>query len=122
MIKDPSIPDPRERKKFMFYDTGKRQADLRIRLRYDGMNQSHFFRVMISGYLEKNELIGFEGATALVDYLDNYKKQHQIQSVPKRQKSMKLLEKGKKNEKDFGLTDVDVESIFDIIAEEHPDL
>jgi len=35
---------------------------------------------------------------------------------------MKLLEKGKKTEKDFGLTDVDVENIFDIIAEEHPDL
>jgi hypothetical protein len=114
MIKDPSIPDPRERKKLMFYDTGKRQTDLRIRLRYDGMNQSHFFRVMITGYLEKNELI--------MEYLDSYKKEHQIQAVPKRNKSMKLLEKGKKNEKDFGLTDIDVESIFDIIAEEHPDL
>lgn len=113
-MKDPTIPDPRERKKFMFYDTGKRQTDLRIRLRYDGMNQSQFFRVMISGYLEKDELI--------MEYLDNHKKQHQIQSIPKRKKSMKLIEKGKENEKNFGLSDLDVENIFDIIAEEHPDL
>jgi hypothetical protein len=113
-MKDPSIPDPRERKKFMFYDTGKRQTDLRIRLRYDGMNQSHFFRAMISGYLEKDEL--------LLGYLDSYKKQHQLQSIPKRRKSMKLAEEGKKSEKEFGLSDIDVDNIFDIIAEEHPDL
>ena len=41
----------------MFYDTEKRQTDLRVRLKYDGMNQSHFFRAMISGYLEKDENI-----------------------------------------------------------------
>lgn len=113
-MKDPSIPDPRERKKFMFYDTGKRQADLRIRLRYDGFNQSQFFRAIISGYLNKNELI--------LEYIDNYKKENQTQSVPKRQRSARLMKDGKQNEKDFGLTDVDVENIFDLIAEEHPDL
>ena len=53
-MKDPTVPDPENRKKIMFYDSEKRQADLRIRLRYDGMNQSHFFRAMISGYLEKH--------------------------------------------------------------------
>jgi hypothetical protein len=113
-MKDPSIPDPRERKKFMFYDTGKRQADLRVRLRYDGLNQSQFFRAMISGYLQKDDLI--------LEYIDNYKKENQTQSVRKRHKSVKLIEKGKQNEKDFGLSTDDVENIFDLIAEEHPDL
>ena len=50
-MKKPPVPNPRERKKFMFYDSHKRQADLRIRLKYDGMNQSQFFRAMITGYL-----------------------------------------------------------------------
>ena len=113
-MKDPTIPDPRERKKFMFYDTGKRQADLRIRLRYDGLNQSQFFRAIISGYLDKDDLI--------LEYLNNYKKQNQTQSIPKRHKSKKLVEKGKKNQKDFSLTNSDINDIFDIIAEEHPDL
>ena len=47
--------DSVDRKKFMFYDTAKRQADLKIRLKYDGLNQSQFFRMVITGYLERDE-------------------------------------------------------------------
>ena len=113
-MKDPSIPDPRERKKFMFYDTGKRQADLRIRLRYDGLNQSEFFRAMITGYLEKNELV--------IEYVDKYKKKYEKQGKRKREKSKNLIDLGKNTEKQFALDNNDVEDIFDMIAEEHPDL
>ena len=60
----------------MFYDTSKRQADLRIRLDYDGMNQSQFFRAMITGYLERDE--------SLLDFLDRHKEINQVQGQKKR--------------------------------------
>jgi len=112
-IKQP-VPDPRERKKFMFYDTGKRQADLRIRLKYDGMNQSQFFRSMISGYLEKDE--------ALLDYLDRYKEKYRVQGQKKRLGNKFLVKKGRQVEKEFGLNENEIEDIFDIMEKEFPEI
>jgi hypothetical protein len=66
-----------DRKKFMFYDSSKRQADFRIRLQYDGMNQSDFFRAMLTGYLEQDPNI--------LIFLDSYKQKKQIQGISKRQ-------------------------------------
>ena len=60
-----------DRKKIMFYDSPKRQADFRIRLQYDGMNQSDFFRAMLTGYLEQD--------TNILAYLDSYKEKKQLQ-------------------------------------------
>ena len=113
-MKDPTIPNPLTRKKFMFYDTEERQADLRARLHYDGMNQSHFFRAMISGYLEKDP--------DLINYMDRYKEAYQIQGINKRQESKRIFIKGEETKKKFALSDNDIEDIFDLIAEEHPDL
>ncbi len=113
-MKDPTIPDSSNRKKIMFYDSEKRQADLRIRLRYDGMNQSHFFRAMISGYLEKDPDV--------MSYLDKYRGKHQIQGINKRAASKRLRKKGKDVEEAFALAENEISDIFDIIAEEHPDL
>ncbi len=64
-MKDPSVPPSDDRKKLMFYDTQKRQADLRVRLKFDGMNQSQFFRALITGYLEKDE--------GIMNYLNEFK-------------------------------------------------
>ena len=42
-----TIPKEDLDKRIVFTDTTKRQADFRIRLGYDGMTQSEFFRAMI---------------------------------------------------------------------------
>ena len=103
-----------KRQKFMFYDTDKRQADLRIRLQYDGMNQAQFFRAMITGYLEKD--------LDLLSYLDNYKQKHAVQGANKRLDSKRLLKKGQEIEKQYGLNDGEIQDIFDLLEKEHPDL
>tara|TARA_R100000008_G_C3558741_1_gene154762 strand:- start:476 stop:817 length:342 start_codon:yes stop_codon:yes gene_type:complete len=113
-MKDPTIPDPKTRKKFMFYDTEKRQADLRIRLQYDGLNQSHFFRAMITGYLEKDPDI--------MSYLDRYRGKHQVQGINKRNASKIILNKSEQTKDQFALKENEIEDIFDMIAQEHPDL
>jgi hypothetical protein len=113
-LRDPTVPDPKTRKKFMFYDTEKRQADLRIRLTYDGLNQSHFFRAMITGYLEKD--------TDIISYLDRYKGENMVQGINKRKASKKIYRDGEEVKDRFSLRKNEIEDIFDMIAEEHPDL
>ena len=113
-MKDPTIPDPLTRKKIMFYETEKLQADFRIRLRYDGMNQSHFFRAMITGYLEKDP--------DLLLYLDKHKSRYQVQGIKKRDTMRRMYKDGDETKKQFGLNENEIDNIFDLIAEEHPDL
>ena len=112
-MKDPSVPGMQDRKKLMFYDTEKRQADLRVRLKFDGMNQSQFFRAMITGYLEKDERI--------VSYIREFKKKCGIHNEKKRNETQKLIKKGQANESKFALNNNEIENIFDIL-EEYTDL
>ena len=104
----------KNRKKFMFYDTEKRQADFRIKLKNEGMNQSQFFRAMITGYLSNNDNIN--------QYLDGYKEKENIQSKSRR----KILTRENSNEsltvETFGINEQEIENIFDLIEEEHPEL
>ncbi len=114
MPKDPNLPNPSDRKKMMFWESPKRQASLRVRLQYDGFTQSHFFRAIITGYLEKDE--------DLLKYLDGYKSRHQSQGTAKRNHIKKNIAMGKQTEDKFALNENEVEDIFDIIAEEFPEL
>jgi hypothetical protein len=101
-------------KKIMFYDTDKRHAELKIRLQHDDLKQSEFFRAVVTAYIEKNEL--------LLAYIDEYKSKNKTQSKDRILKSNKLIQKGREMEKQLGLKDDEKESIFDLIAQEHPDL
>ena len=113
-MKDPTIPDAKTRKKFMFYDTEKRQADLRIRCGYDGINQSQFFRMMITGYLEND--------SAILKYIDNFKEKMNLQGKLKRSYIKRMHKESQETKKKFALNENDLESIFDIIAEDHPEI
>ena len=113
-MRELSVSGSQDRKKYVFYDTAKRQVDLRVRLQYDGMNQSKFFRAMITGYLEKDARI--------LAYLDKYKSENEIQGINKRLGSKRLAAQGAATVKDFSLNKNDIEDIFDILEKEHPDL
>jgi len=110
------IPTPplAERKKFMFYDTGRRQADLRIKLKNDNLNQSQFFRAMISGYLENDD--------GILNYLDLFKDSFSLQGKAHRDKNRREIKQGEAIKAQFGLNNDDIESFFDIMEEEHPEL
>lgn len=103
------------KKKVVFYDTDKRHADLKIRLHYDGLTQSYFFRSIITGYLEKD--------AAVMDYITRLKQADGIHSIKKRKDSESLIEKGEVVKNKFAIfEDSEVENIFDLIEKEHPDL
>lgn len=103
-------PDPSERKKVMFYDTADRQTRLRIRCQHDGITQSQFFRMMLTGYIE--------GDSAIVEFLEKQKEKHNMQGTTKRTKLSNLRKNTNKNIEKFALNEEEKESIFDMIERE----
>ena len=101
-------------KRVVFTDTDVRHAQLKIRLQHDGITQADFFRAMITGYLENDGRI--------VKYIANYKEKHGIQNKKKRGRVVEDIEEGEHLLEKFGIKDDELNGIFDIIAEEFPDL
>jgi len=98
-------------KRIVFTDNDHRHAQLVTRLRYDGLVQSDFFRSIVTGYIQGDERIA--------EFVDDIKQQ----SEKRKRKSKKLRTEGKNNIHALGLNDEQlIDDIFDIIAEEHPDL
>ena len=89
--------------------------DLNIRIHYDGFKtQSEFFRACVISYLEKN--------SEFMEFLDYYRLNEKIQSKVNIKKSRRLRLEGEDLMKRLGITEEDVENIFDLIEEEIPEL
>ena len=103
-----------KKKKVVFDDTDVRHAKLKIRLEYDGLSQAEFFRLFITGYLDKNELI--------MKYINEYKKQEK--KVSKRNQKFQISDLDKADDLlgKFGILDDELENIFDVIAKSNPEL
>jgi len=97
-------------KRIVFTETDHRHAQLILRLKHDNIKQSDFFRAIITGYIEQDE--------NLQSYVDSVSSQSRI----KVSKSRKLREAGQAKKDSMGLSNDDVADIFDIIAQEHPEL
>ena len=97
-------------KKIVFSDTDHRHAQLLIRLKHDGLKQSEFFRAIVGGYIEGDE--------RLQSYIDD------ISTLSKKRKksSKALRNNGKELLNDLALNAGEIENIFDILEEEHPEL
>jgi len=109
-MRDPTIPSPEDRKKLMFYDTPDRQTKLRIRCNFDGLSQSQFFRMILTGYIENDNLIN--------DFIKKYKKKHNIQGQQKRDKIDRIRKRTEETKNKFTLGNEEIENIFDIIEME----
>jgi len=101
-------------KRVVFRENDQVHAKLRIRLHYDGIKQSDFFRGCIEAYLNQEE--EFE------DFIETLKLRKSSQSKNKQAKSKKLKEKGKELSSKLALNSSEIENIFDMIEEEHEGL
>ena len=103
-----------KKKRIVFEDTDTRHARLRIQLERDGLSQAEFFRSYITAYLNKDEHV--------MNFITNYKLCNNVGQ----KRSLKIIRKEEKLKKQlvnkFGIGDEELENIFDLIAEEHPDL
>jgi len=101
-------------KQVCFEDFDKNHADLKIRLHYDGLYQNEFFRLMMKKYINKDE--------NMIKIIDEYKDQKGNQSKLNRKKSKQLIQKGREVEEQFALNPDEIESMFDLLEKEHPEL
>jgi hypothetical protein len=97
-------------KQVVFTENDHRHAKLILRLKHDGFTQAAFFRAIITGYVE--------GDKRIISYVDEIKDQ----SKARKKKSRQLRERGLKRKTDLGFSEQQVHDLFDMIAEEHPDL
>tara|TARA_R110002020_G_scaffold37239_17_gene112588 strand:+ start:25332 stop:25667 length:336 start_codon:yes stop_codon:yes gene_type:complete len=104
----------KQEKRVIFHDSDHRHAKLKIKLKHDGLSQAQFFRAIVTGYLTEDERI--------LDFVDEYKKENNVQSKDKIKKSRKLIDEGKQNIKNFTFEENEIENIFDLIEKEYPEL
>tara|TARA_Y100000593_G_C4225788_1_gene294365 strand:- start:329 stop:667 length:339 start_codon:yes stop_codon:yes gene_type:complete len=102
------------KKVVQFTDDTKRYADLRIRLHYDGLRQGEFFRSLVLGYLERDE--------DLMKFVVKVQEEISRYSKSKRNKLKKTDTSRKETIEKYALDDDDIQSIFDLLEEERPEL
>ena len=99
--------DPNKNTRFFFYCYEKESADLKIRLRYDGLKQSEFFRSLLLRYIKKDPI--------MMQIVEDIKRENKVMGKQKLKRTKEDLEKGNRLLEDLGITDSDKESIFDMI-------
>jgi hypothetical protein len=97
-------------KRIVFTDSDHRHAKLLVRLKYDNLTQSNFFRHLISAYIDGDERIQ--------SFVDEIKEQ----SLKHKTSSRKLRAEGQEKSKELGLSNTEVENIFDTLEQEFPEL
>ena len=100
----------KEGKTIAFVDDDKRHADLRIRLRHDGLTQAQFFQNIITGYLNNDERI--------IEYITEIKFELAKQGKKKIVKTKNFIRQGEEIMKSFSFSSEEKEELFDMIAEE----
>jgi hypothetical protein len=94
-------------KSIVFSDTDKRHAELRLKLRRDGISQIDFFTSMITGYINNDPNI--------LMYITKVKQAKGKIGKKKIAKQNKDIQQGNQALQDLGLTERDVDFIFDLI-------
>ena len=104
-------------KKIVFYDTDHSHAELKVRLKQDGISQSEFFRSVMTGYIKKD--------ADVLSFVDKIKASKKVgKKVKKKEirKSSELIKKGSETMNKLGLAETEIENIFDILEKANPDL
>ena len=113
-MKDPEYGTMK--KKVVFYDSDKRYAELKIRLKHDGISQAHFFRGLLTGYLSQD--------SDVLNFVDKLKasKSHGNGSKTSIKNDRSLIKDGKQSAEKLSLDNEEIEDIFDILERENPNL
>lgn len=99
-------------KKIVLYEDDAVHARFRIQLKYDDISQPNFFKMMIGSYIEKDpDLMRFI-----------YKKIDESKALRKKKNIKKDIKQAKEVEENFALNEDEIKNIFDLIAQEDPDL
>lgn len=104
----------KDTKKFTFYAKDELHAKFKIRMQHHSMTQSEFLRACVEAVVGKDPMMEM--------FIDHYKEENNKQSKEQRKKVKNDQQKSEDLLNDFGLGDGDIDSIFDLIAKEHPEI
>jgi hypothetical protein len=104
----------RDEKAIMFSDTDKRHADLVVRLRRDGLSKSQFFRAIITGYISNDP--------NLISFVTEVKERSARIGKRKIAKTKEDMQEGNQILQDLGLTECDIDFVFDLIERGDEDI
>ena len=108
------MSDEQYNKRVVFRENDTTHANLRVRLHYDGVKQSQFFRGCIDAYLNQDK--------DFMAFMETLKSETGSLSKLRNEKSKKLREKGEELKNSLALDPAEIENIFDMIEEEHDGL
>ena len=100
----------KNQKRIVFTDTDHRHAQLVVKLKTDGITQANFFRSLISGYINGDERI------------ESFILENGSHSIKRKEQIAKVRKSGHAKMAELGLNDEQVDNLFDLIAEEFPEL
>lgn len=98
----------------MFADSDKRHAELLLKLRRDGLSRADFFREVISGYIDNN--------SDIVSFITKLKESKARVGKKKISKVYNEIEEGKTLVEKLGLSDEDIDFVFDLIERGEDDI
>ena len=101
-------------KKVCFFVNDKAIADLKIRLRHDGLKQTDFFKSVIYLYLDHPDMF--------IDILQKIVTKESKFSKSRIVKNVDLYKKGIKNMENYNLSEEEKQGVFDILEHEIGDL
>jgi predicted DNA-binding protein len=101
-------------KKIIFTIPANDKAKFKVQLQYDSLTQAKFLRGMIEGYINRDE--------DFMNFIAKMKGDTKTQSKAQLKKVEKNLVEMKQTKGAFALEDDEVENIFDMLEQEHPDL
>ncbi len=99
--------DPKKNVTFVFYCYEKESVDLKIRLRYDGLKQSEFFRTLLRMYVSKDPL--------MLQVVEKIKENQKIMGKKRLQKTRKDYQAAERSLQQLGITESDRQDLFDMI-------
>tara|TARA_R110001583_G_scaffold109067_1_gene257740 strand:+ start:291 stop:623 length:333 start_codon:yes stop_codon:yes gene_type:complete len=104
----------KDTKKFTFYAKEDLHPKFKIRMQFHSLTQSEFLRACVQAVVEQDPIIEM--------FIDDYKDKNGTQSKKQREQIKSESEKSREILKDFGIGEGEIDDIFDIIAEEHPEI
>jgi hypothetical protein len=99
--------------RIVFKTPEDRKAQLKIRLDYDNLKQSEFFKLILVAYVN--------GDRRISEIINEYKVELGVKEKKKRKRDDVLRRRGQEIVDHFALDEDQIDSIFDLIAEELED-
>lgn len=93
---------------------GTNHAEFKIRLNYDSLTQTAFFRAVLEGYISQDSLI--------VEYIERHKEQTGKHSQHKKKVIQKNINDRAATNRSFALDKEELSNLYDLVEKEFPEL